>query len=77
MKSRKKSVGDGISMQNASWSFGGDTAKNFAEHVERSVPLYKDGHELVCQISDFFVKDDSVCYELGVSVGDLIKKLAN
>ncbi len=77
MKSHKKSVGDGITMQNASWSFGGDTAKHFAEHVERSVPLYKDGHELVCQYSDFFIKDDSVCYELGVSVGDLIKKLAS
>jgi len=30
-------VGEGISANNASWSFGGDTPKNFSNHVRRSV----------------------------------------
>jgi tRNA (cmo5U34)-methyltransferase len=70
------SVGDGILAPNASWSFGAEVPKTFLEHVRRSVPLYDAGHDLICQISDFFVNDGSVCYELGVSTGELLGKLA-
>lgn len=69
-------VGDSIDAPNASWSFGADVPKTFTEHVRRSVPLYDTGHELICQLSDCFVKDDSVCYEIGVSTGELLGKLA-
>jgi tRNA (cmo5U34)-methyltransferase len=41
-----------------------------------SVPLYKEGHDLICQLSDFLCGKESVCYELGVSTGELIRKLA-
>jgi tRNA (cmo5U34)-methyltransferase len=74
--SKKKEVGLKIHAGNASWTFGGNVAKNFSDHIKRSVPLYELGHDLVCKLSDFFVKDDSTCYEIGVSVGDLIAKLA-
>jgi tRNA (cmo5U34)-methyltransferase len=70
------SVGEGISAENASWTFGNDTPKKFTEHVRRSVPFYDEGHDLVQQVSDFYVQSDSICYELGVSTGVLIKKLA-
>jgi len=69
-------VGEGIAAGNASWTFGAETPKHFTEHVRRSVPFYDVGHELVAQLSDFFVKADSVCYELGVSTGALIRRLA-
>jgi tRNA (cmo5U34)-methyltransferase len=69
-------VGDGIVSENASWSFGGDTPKHFEDHVSKSVPFYAEGHEIVLAISDFFVKDDSVCYELGCSTGALTRRLA-
>ncbi|AEF99592.1 methyltransferase domain-containing protein [Methylomonas methanica] len=74
--SKATNVGEGISVANASWTFGEDTPKKFTEHVRRSVPFYEEGHELVQQVSDFFVQPDSVCYELGVSTGVLIRKLA-
>lgn len=70
------SVGDGVSAENASWTFGGGTAENFDSHVSRSVPLYEEGHALVCALSDFFVKDDSTVYEIGCSTGALTLKLA-
>jgi tRNA (cmo5U34)-methyltransferase len=78
-KSEEKTgnVGDNIKAENASWNFKGDVAKTFSSHVSRSVPLYLEGHKLVCALSDFFVKEDSICYELGTSVGELIIKLAN
>ena len=71
------SVGDGIGAANAGWSFSGEVAKSFSAHVRRSVPLYDAGHELVCRISDYFVQEDSVVYDLGVSTATLLAKLAN
>jgi len=69
-------AGDGIVTGNASWSFGGDTARNFEAHVSKSVPRYVDGHRIVLGLSDFFVKRDSVCYEIGCSTGALTRQLA-
>jgi len=69
-------VGDGIAAPNAGWTFSNDVARTFSEHVNRSVPLYNEGHELICALSDFFVQDLSVCYELGSSTGVLCRKLA-
>ncbi len=69
-------VGEGIEAANARWTFGGEIPKSFNKHVERSVPLYLEGHELICKLSDFFVHDNSICYELGTSTGVLLQKLA-
>lgn len=69
-------VGDSIAAHNAGWSFGEDVPETFVNHVRRSVPFYDAGHELICELSDFFVKDDSICYEIGVSTGELLGKLA-
>lgn len=69
-------VGDGIEAARANWSFEGTVAETFVEHVRRSVPFYDVGHDLVCQVSDFFCHPDSVCYEIGVSTGQLLGKLA-
>lgn len=71
----KIKVGDSIETQNANWSFSGDVYKNFDEHVERSVPLYKEGHGLICGLTDFFVKQGSVIYEIGSSTGTLFKRM--
>lgn len=69
-------VGHNIEVAPGRWTFGGNVADTFVEHVRRSVPFYDAGHDLVCQFSDFFCRDDSVCYEIGVSTGELIGKLA-
>lgn len=69
-------AGDGIETTNANWNFKGDVVKGFDSHVSKSVPLYKEGHKLVCDLSDYFISQDSVCYELGCSTGELSLKLA-
>ncbi|MAF95447.1 MAG: methyltransferase domain-containing protein [Nitrospinaceae bacterium] len=69
-------VGDGITIGRANWDFGGNTPDHFVEHIAKSVPFYAEGHELICYLSDYFILRDSTCYELGVSTGELIKKLA-
>jgi tRNA (cmo5U34)-methyltransferase len=40
------------------------------------VPLYEEGHQLICDISDYFVKNDSLVYEIGCSTGTLTYKIA-
>ncbi len=69
-------VGDKLEKGNACWSFGDGVARAFDKHVSRSVPFYSEGHQLVCDIGDFFLHGDSVCYELGCSTGSLTLKLS-
>ncbi|MEO6093127.1 MAG: methyltransferase domain-containing protein [Novosphingobium sp.] len=69
-------VGQNITAENAGWSFGGDVPETFVDHIKQSVPLYELGHDLICQLSDFFVHRGSRVYEIGTSTGELIRKLA-
>jgi tRNA (cmo5U34)-methyltransferase len=69
-------VGHEIEAKGAGWTFDGNVADTFVDHVRQSVPFYDAGHDLICGISDYFVHDESVGYEIGVSTGQLIRKLA-
>ena len=69
-----REVGTSISKDNAGWNFE-DISENFDEHVRRSVPNYDQGHELVCQLGDFFLpQDDAMVIELGTSTGALAER---
>ena len=72
----KDSVGDGIKSNTANWKFDENVVPFFDNHVNKSVPLYEEGHDLVIKIADFFLTDQSVVYEIGCSTGTLIEKLA-
>lgn len=39
------------------------------------MPFYEEGHSLVVRLSDFFVKHDSLIYDIGCSTGSLLQKL--
>src|SRR5687768_2074319 len=69
-------VGHEIETARAQWTFDGKVADTFVDHVRHSVPFYDAGHELVESVSDYFVRDDSVCYEIGTSTGQLLRRLA-
>ena len=69
-------VGHSIATERANWSFDGSVAETFVDHVRQSVPGYDEGHDIVCRLSDFFCLEDSVCYELGTSTAQLLRKLA-
>jgi tRNA (cmo5U34)-methyltransferase len=71
-----RDAGDNIKSSCADWKFNGDVVEKFDEHIKKSVPLYNEGHNLICDISDFFVKEKSVVYEVGSSTGTLTLKLA-
>ena len=69
-------VGHEIETERAQWTFDGKVADRFVDHVRQSVPFYDAGHELIESISDYFVRDDSVAYEIGTSTGQLLRRLA-
>ncbi len=69
-------VGDNIEAPNAGWTFGGEVPKTFDSHVRRSVPLYLEGHDLICRISDYFLSEDSCVYDLGTATGEVVLRLA-
>ena len=67
-------VGTNIRKENAGWDFE-EISREFDEHVRRSVPLYDEGHDLVCQVSDFFLpQSNAVVLELGTSTGVLAER---
>lgn len=58
------------------WSFDDPVASGFEEHARCSIPLYELGHELIVELSDYFVSSEDVLYDLGCSTGLLAAKLA-
>lgn len=77
VRSADPMVGDGILAANASWTFAGATVDVFQSHVERSVPFYTEGQDLTAQLSDFFVRSDSLVYDIGTSLGAVLEKLTD
>lgn len=69
-------VGDKIFAENSNWSFGGKVHETFDNHVSKSVPHYNTGHDLIEKVSDFFLPDSSIVYDIGCSTGTLLKKIA-
>ena len=56
------------------WSF--DKFKgDFQNHIEKSIPFYKTGHEIIIQASNYYLKNGSSCCDIGCSTGALLKKL--
>lgn len=68
--------GDNIHTKDSSWSFGKNVPKKFTKHISKSVPFYLEGHEIICFLTDFFLKKKSICYDLGCSTGTLIHKIS-
>lgn len=69
-------AGDSIKTDNAGWSFGGQVPEHFDSHVCRSVPLYQEGHDIICHAADYFISENSTIYDLGTSTGELLLQLA-
>ena len=65
-----------ISAKNSAWTFDKNIPQNFDKHISKSVPLYHQMQWLCEQISDFYIKEDSVVYDIGCSTGSLLNRLA-
>ena len=57
------------------WKFDEQVSQHFDSHVRKSVPLYEEVQRAVIEMSEWFVRDNSVIYDLGASTGETISLL--
>lgn len=65
-----------IFTKRSSWTFDKDIPKKFDKHINKSVPLYKEVQWLCNEVSDFYLKKDSIVYDIGCSTGIVLNQLA-
>lgn len=65
--SRQRKIGE--------WKFNFNDAYSFEKHIERSVPDYRFTHNLIIQLSQFFLFENSTCIDIGSTTGNLITKI--
>jgi len=70
-------TGDGIRAENSSWKFNGNVVPQFDEHILKSVPLYNSGHKLIGEISDYFLQNNGISYDLGCATGKISRLLSD
>jgi tRNA (cmo5U34)-methyltransferase len=73
----KKPVDDSISAVPGAWRFDAEVSSAFDAHVRKSVPFYEELQRMVVELSDYFVRDQSVIYDLGSSTGATMDLLAS
>lgn len=72
----RKPVDDTISAVPGAWRFDAEVSRGFEAHVRKSVPFYDELQRMVVELSDYFVRDQSVIYDLGSSTGATLDLLA-
>lgn len=72
----RKSVDDTISAVPGAWRFDAEVSRAFEAHVRKSVPFYDELQRMLVELSDYFVRDQSVVYDLGSSTGITLDLLA-
>lgn len=55
--------------------FSFDTIKDFDEHISKSIPSYSLLSDMIVNISEYFIQNDEVIYDLGCSTGSMLKKM--
>lgn len=75
VKKKSKSSGDNINKNLSDWSFKGDVFQNFDTHINKSVPLYNETHDLYLKLTDFFLQDKSKIIDIGCSTGTFLSKV--
>ncbi|MFP4609648.1 MAG: methyltransferase domain-containing protein [Thiohalophilus sp.] len=72
----RKPVDDTISAVPGTWRFDEEVSRAFDAHVRKSVPFYDELQRMVIELSEYFVRDQSVIYDLGSSTGTTLAQLS-
>jgi len=72
----KKKIDKKIIHISNSWSFNKNVSDNFDLHVKQSIPFYYEIINAIAGLSEFFMKENSVIYDLGCSTGNIISSLS-
>lgn len=69
-------IDETISAIPGEWRFDAEVSQAFDSHVRKSVPFYDEIQRMVVELSEYFVGDGSVVYDLGSSTGETLNQLA-
>lgn len=72
---KKEKVDKLITAIPGEWEFDDQVAQGFDDHVRKSVPLYEEIQQMVVEMSEWFVRDNTVVYDLGSSTGQTLRLL--
>jgi tRNA (cmo5U34)-methyltransferase len=64
-----------MNLESCNWKFDESVVPVFDEHVRQSVPLYDEIHNLVTDISGWFLNDSTNVYDIGTSTGKVLSSL--
>jgi len=54
------------------WSFDYHVSKIFDEHVRKSIPCYDEIQKLIAEISQNFLPEEAIVYDLGTATGEVL-----
>jgi tRNA (cmo5U34)-methyltransferase len=77
VKRESRPVDDTISAVPGEWRFDKNVSQAFDSHVRKSVPFYDEIQRMVIELSEYFVRDHSVVYDLGSSTGTTLEMLSS
>ena len=72
----KKKIDKKIIHISNSWSFNKNVSDRFDLHVKQSIPFYNKIIKTIAGLSEFFMKEDSIIYDLGCSTGNIVFSLS-
>ena len=65
-----------ISIVENTWRFDDNVANVFDKHVRQSIPHYENLQNYLASIAEWYLKDNSLIYDLGCSTGTTAIKLS-
>ncbi|MBN2775707.1 MAG: methyltransferase domain-containing protein [Prolixibacteraceae bacterium] len=70
-----KQVDKLITAVEGEWKFDKQVSESFDSHIRKSVPCYDSLQKMVCDISEWFINDNSFIYDLGSATGETLSNL--
>ena len=71
-KSKKILIDNKLTAVEGGWKFDSNISKVFDKHVRKSIPFYDEIQKNVSSLSEWFIKDGSIYYDIGCSTGQTI-----
>lgn len=68
-------IGDNIQFNNSGFKFNGEVSSVFDEHIIKSIPCYTEVHNMIANMSDWFIEENTNIYDLGTATGKCISSI--
>lgn len=75
MNKKDSSVDETLTAVSGEWEFDENVADSFDTHVRKSVPFYDEIQRMTVELSEYFIQNQSMIYDLGCSTGETLTQL--